>query len=665
MRALFLILAAALVAGGCASGSSRPAPVSPATIQVAPDGKDSTCSRANASHPCRTLNRAYSLARPGDTIVMAGGTYAGQTIDDSAANGKPGTTPVTIEPAAGARVTVDGELDIGAPGTTSPVSYVTVNGHKSLTVNGGVVVGYRGSHDTVENLHVENSQNFSGGHLVSIEDGSYISILDNDIGPMCCDGDGIEVAVRSSGNPSPDHVTIAGNEIHDIYGSCREWPTRLGTCSAAGFEDAGQTTTLAADVGAGDTSLTVTRGFPWLATLGSAFFFVTIDSETMEVVGNASGTTWTIKRPGSCDQLGGSDVCGGTPVAHSAGATVAITDAFYDHVDGIQGYGCNACDFERNTFYLRGAYRQGLFLQSANGGEFSDITIANNMLTATSGGVTVSIAGPGTSVFSGYLRILYNTDLGTLLVYDSVVAPGTPVTIAGNIIEGTAGNAHGGGCTMRYGDGSTLRPTWSHNLTGARLHCGPGDLGGRATFVRHDFSGGLYPDLRLAAGSLGTGRGDPDLHPAVDIDGHVRPILLPPDIGASQRETASIIPGHSIGPVRLGEPESDVTAFYGPRSSKRAPNGASITTYHVHRGSLAITYDDSRRVVGIRTTSPYYFTATGVAVSASLPAGALEAQACPGYWRFPGAGGLYVTATSGHKASVASISVFAKKFAPC
>jgi hypothetical protein len=660
---VLLLLLAALTA--CASASTTPPAAGEPNIRVAPTGSDSTCTRGAGSRPCRSLDHAYSLAHPGDTIAIGAGTYPGQTISQSTANGKPGTTPVTIEPDAGATVVVNGYIAIGASNTTRPVSYLTVDGRDRLTVNGGLVIGFQGSHDTFTNIHVQNNRNFAGGPLVAIDDASYASIVDNNIGPMCCDGDGVEIRVRNAGDPSSDNVTAAGNNIHDLYQSCQEWPSSLGACNAIGFGDSEARTTLAADLSADASTLTVSSGFSWLSGLAASggYFYVTIDSETLEVRGDASGTTWTIKRPGNCDELNASAVCAGIPAPHAVGATVAITNAFYDHVDGIQAFGCRTCAFERNKIYLQGATKQGLFLQPANGGSFSNLTIVNNMLCC--GGNTLApVSAPGLDVFSGYVNILYNTVVGPLLLYDSVLVAGTTVTIVGNIITGQAGNSNAGGCTVAAGDRSTLTPTWSHNLMGTRLRCGPGDFGGRATFVRAGFAGGQNPDLHLL-GTAGLGRGDPSLHPKIDIDGHLRPVLLAPDVGASQQETALIVPGRSIGAVRLGETEAEVEASYGAKNPKRNAEGASVATYRIHQGSLAVTYDDSGRVVGVRTTSRYYSSPTGLIVGSTLPSTALSVLNCPGYWRFPGSAGLFLTGTSRRTPSLASIAVFARKFAPC
>ena len=59
--------------------------------------------------PCSTFDRAYRLARPGDTILIRGGTYPAQQIDVDV--GKLNSTrPVVFRVARGQSAFVDGEL---------------------------------------------------------------------------------------------------------------------------------------------------------------------------------------------------------------------------------------------------------------------------------------------------------------------------------------------------------------------------------------------------------------------------------------------------------------------------------------------------------------------------------------------------------------------------
>jgi hypothetical protein len=108
-----------------------------------------------------------------------------------------------------------------------------------------------------------------------------------------------------------------------------------------------------------------------------------------------------------------------------------------------------------------------------------------------------------------------------------------------------------------------------------------------------------------------------NLHPPKDIDGKLRPRHAKPDIGASQREAATIVPGKSIGAVALGDSEKDVVDFYGPpRRTRRRDIGEHvlrIATYKIHAGELAIAYNGTN-VVAVATTAAYYLTHSGLRV---------------------------------------------------
>jgi hypothetical protein len=68
-------LCAAVAAGILA----LPAAASPATRYVAPTGADGAACTASA--PCKSFDRAYQVAQPGDVVEVADGTYGSQTVN--------------------------------------------------------------------------------------------------------------------------------------------------------------------------------------------------------------------------------------------------------------------------------------------------------------------------------------------------------------------------------------------------------------------------------------------------------------------------------------------------------------------------------------------------------------------------------------------------------
>jgi hypothetical protein len=190
-----------------------------ATVWVAPGGADGSCAAGVRARPCATVNRAYQLARPGDTVSVQAGSYPGQTIEPSRSGGKPGAANVVI--AGGAGVTITGTLAVYA-------SHVTVSGFTD-TASTGLAVGAGGgcaafpcsfptTHVTVMNFHVQS--------MTVI--GDTILVKNGVVGPhdVCSQGgteDGIVVGGLGSGlgpNWTPsNHVTIDHVTIHDIRNS--------------------------------------------------------------------------------------------------------------------------------------------------------------------------------------------------------------------------------------------------------------------------------------------------------------------------------------------------------------------------------------------------------------------------------------------------------------
>ena len=80
-----------------------------ANVYVAVSGSDSTCVRGDSTKPCASFNKAFQIAASGDVVEVAAGTYSGQSISQSSK-----TAAVTIRPASGATVLLNGDLNISA-----------------------------------------------------------------------------------------------------------------------------------------------------------------------------------------------------------------------------------------------------------------------------------------------------------------------------------------------------------------------------------------------------------------------------------------------------------------------------------------------------------------------------------------------------------------------
>jgi chitodextrinase len=85
----------------CAPPPPPPPPPTGANVYVSANGSDTAaCTQAA---PCRSFDRAYRVAQPGQVVEVAGGTYPSQTIQ--ADSSKTSSSDVVIRPAAGATVT--------------------------------------------------------------------------------------------------------------------------------------------------------------------------------------------------------------------------------------------------------------------------------------------------------------------------------------------------------------------------------------------------------------------------------------------------------------------------------------------------------------------------------------------------------------------------------
>ena len=98
-----LLLALQPISIASSAGSELP------NLYLSPSGSDSgTCTEAA---PCATMDRAYHIASPGQTVLLASGDYPTQAVKPDAT--KTGTSPVVFTPASGAQVHV-ARLDVTA-----------------------------------------------------------------------------------------------------------------------------------------------------------------------------------------------------------------------------------------------------------------------------------------------------------------------------------------------------------------------------------------------------------------------------------------------------------------------------------------------------------------------------------------------------------------------
>jgi hypothetical protein len=188
-----LALALATTACGSAVASSRAA-----RLYVAPTGNDSgSCTKGN---PCLSFGRAYRAAKPGDTVELAAGTYPAQQLDDDSSK-RTASADVVFVPAAGATVTVDGDLVVYG-------SHVVFRGPKPDAIHvRSAWARAPASHVRFENMDGASFQVFGS---------SFVTIKGGDWGPAVEPND-MESRISPDGgvlNSFPHDIVLDGLLVH-------------------------------------------------------------------------------------------------------------------------------------------------------------------------------------------------------------------------------------------------------------------------------------------------------------------------------------------------------------------------------------------------------------------------------------------------------------------
>ena len=189
------LLASAIGLALLAAGAGKPAVV-PAELFVSPQGSDDgVCAR---TRPCLSFRRAYAVAKPGQTVEVAAGTYVAQTIEPDGA--KASGDRVTFRPAAGG---------------TATVADVDIRGASNITFAGsgigtGFVFGWWNARIGTRNVSFERMN--TGGF--DITSASNISIIGGQVGPQ---HSGYDPQINSGDDASnPTNIVIDGVLFRDI-----------------------------------------------------------------------------------------------------------------------------------------------------------------------------------------------------------------------------------------------------------------------------------------------------------------------------------------------------------------------------------------------------------------------------------------------------------------
>lgn len=336
------------------------------------------------------------------------------------------------------------------------------------------------------------------------------------------------------------------------------------------------------------------------------------------------------------------------------------------HADLIQTLGYNRLTIENNVFWRPGHS----FIQDGllGGTQVGNAVIRNNFFggpSAPGGGYThLGNPDPGPNCANGPYVIENNTWAtgGLQLSCADQVS-----TLRNNYLFVSA-NTHG---TCRAGN-------WDHNVFDpSGITCGTNAKRCKPQFLwptagSGDFTHG--PDLHVAptdrclrgagtvAGPGGATR---------DLDGDIRPVRTPIDVGADQWETASIVPQRSIGRAALGSTQNAVEAFYGHATLRARPLArgrppVQVASYQLFDHALWVAFAN-HVVVGVGTSSDYYAGPRGIGVG-SAAAVALSAiggrwLACRSVVVSTRSGAVTQLAAKGRSADVTSVSIVRRAYA--
>jgi hypothetical protein len=192
-----------------AEGVAHAASPSPAAkLFVAPDGSDAGNCTRNA--PCASFNRAFQLAKPGQIVEVAGGTYPSQRIW---AAGRSEGPNVVFQPARGAKVVLGAGLELGEDNPGLGPDFLTIKNMQTAYKAGepgagnqyGIFIGPGTSNVRLEKLDAGNFHIWRADRI-TIKGGDYGPCHAVWAAPNVCGNAKIDVSTN---------ITVDGAVFHD------------------------------------------------------------------------------------------------------------------------------------------------------------------------------------------------------------------------------------------------------------------------------------------------------------------------------------------------------------------------------------------------------------------------------------------------------------------
>jgi hypothetical protein len=166
-------------------------------LRLSPTGVDTNpCSVAK---PCKSLNRAYRLATPGQTVELAAGTYSDTAIATDST--KTSAADVIFRPVAGATVTFSSQLHVSA-------QHLELRG---MRFTSKLWIEASAADVTMRGNALKNFDLYSNGTQSSRD----ISFIGGSVGPSANENSRI-ASNGPSTSASPKNILIEGVDFHDF-----------------------------------------------------------------------------------------------------------------------------------------------------------------------------------------------------------------------------------------------------------------------------------------------------------------------------------------------------------------------------------------------------------------------------------------------------------------
>jgi hypothetical protein len=254
VRAFAALAVAALIVGMPGRAlASKPTPLR-ANAWVTPTAGHGHCGRSatRVGAPavgCATFAACYAVLEPGDVCGIAAGDYPPQQILKGSVS-QTGAAR-TFRCVRRHACTIKGNLELGERGLGSDLNTPNHLVFDGIDIaNGSLETVYNENGDPQPSglvyeharawLTASSPRNPDvGAHLINLTDLKNASLVDVELGPMCCNGDAIEGGLARPGAPN-DNVTLRGLYVHDVYDSCAKMPSRLKArygCTGIGWGD--------------------------------------------------------------------------------------------------------------------------------------------------------------------------------------------------------------------------------------------------------------------------------------------------------------------------------------------------------------------------------------------------------------------------------------------